>query len=207
MKYKNFEIADSTIIWIGTLIAAIILALAGCKTPEQSTQQDTFIMWGSWGDPDTILAYSFGKMTDTIDFPNQEEQIYDPRGVPVETSKSMKDLIIEYEAYCEEEVTGYTTQYGMVRHEAETGITESGGLYIRKGSAIDTVWFDYTCPEYQQYDLSCFTPRIKEESGTWMYASDSIEEPISRQVECQMKRRYFCSWGDDFWEWIKNYQE
>ena len=106
-----------------------------------------------------------------------------------------KELLLEYEAYCNELVPDTITEFGEVNP-------------IR-GGKLDTIWKGYKCREFKHGNRLSFQDCF---SGGWQIVDcmgNVLEESqgpvyVGRLHICAVKRRELEPWGEHFWNWLKN---
>jgi len=105
-----------------------------------------------------------------------------------------KELLLEYEAYCNELVPDTITEYGEVNP-------------IR-GGKLDTIWKGYKCREFKHGNRLSFPDCF---SGGWQIVDgmgNVLQESqgpvyVGRLHICAVKRREVEPWGEHFWNWLK----
>ncbi|MGB0880941.1 MAG: hypothetical protein ACPGTO_10280 [Polaribacter sp.] len=122
--------------------------------------------------------------------------------------QSLKELIKEYEDYCNEIVTDTIYQNGII---TETLKEVEGGLYQIK---LDTVWESPNCPEYKDGLISLSYYNIggsidlkyQYPEGVIVDSETSKDRtrPVERKYACKCRRRMITPFSEHFWNWIKN---
>jgi len=105
-----------------------------------------------------------------------------------------KELLLEYEAYCNEIVLDTVTEWGEVKP-------------IR-GGKLDTIWEGYKCLNFKHGNRLSFPGCY---AGGWQIVDgmgNVLEESsgpvyVGRLHICSVKRREVEPWSEDFWNWIK----
>ena len=105
-----------------------------------------------------------------------------------------KEILLEYEAYCNELVLDTITEYGK--------------LMPYKQGLPDTAWIGYKCGEYKHSDRSVLFGTL---AGGWQVVDgmgnvlEDHPDPVYVKTIhiCSVKRAMVEPWSEHFWNWIK----
>lgn len=108
-------------------------------------------------------------------------------------AQTLQELIVEYEAYCNQTVLDTIQQDGLISYEATNG--------------KDTVWLKPNCSKYKQADdrWDCITADglILHRGGFDLFAEEDETERVHRPHVCRCKRRRIVPFSEHFWNWVK----
>ena len=112
------------------------------------------------------------------------------------TKPIFKEILLEYEAYCNELVLDTITEYGK--------------LMPYKQGLPDTAWIGYKCGEYKRGSPIVLTTGLR--SGGWQVVDgmgnvlEDHPDPVYVKTIhiCSVKRARIEPWSEHFWNWLKN---
>lgn len=140
-------------------------------------------------------------------------------------TQSLRDLIVSYEAACNEIVLDTFIQRGFEVYAVVPGEYASnanGLIVLQQNHLADTAWQTFTCPEYamdnRRFYMGQFAPDLSAVHQGYLPSrheitsfSKAVSVPdsvrvccIEREVVCEVKRREIKPFSSDFWNFIKN---
>ena len=133
--------------------------------------------------------------------------------------QSFQDLVLLYEKECNQIVNDTIEQMGVVKYELVPVIQDGNTVHYVLGNP-DTVWQEPYCPEFKFPKNSnwgsislghhqSFTLNTSTDSYPIYFSEkqDKTRVVITRKYVCQVKLREIEPFGDDFWDWLKDYEK